>query len=194
MIKKTHAPGRGHPSSSSSSPSPSWRSCISANEDHLGSNICHCHFNSSICCVRAHTLLWSRHRYFSFSTACKEAGRKHMYRRQKSRVLQLELECSMKISLNSLFKHDNDVTTASPRTKHKYTSPDVSRYFQFKVWCEVAADRIGSNRWKLKKTSKFIKKKLCPAGLTKRLLHNGPFVSCCSFKIVWIADRRRWKH
>lgn len=56
-----------------------------------------------------------------------------MYRRQKSRVLQLELECSMKISLNSLFKHDNDVTTASPRTKHKYTSPDVSRYFQFKV-------------------------------------------------------------
>lgn len=147
--ENTHTPGRGHPSSSSSSPSPSWRSCISANEDHLGSNICHCHFNSSICCfhgencellssnththtwVRAHTLLKSRHRYFSFSTACKVAGRKHMYRRQKSHVLQLELECSVKISLNSLFKHDNDVTTASPRTKHKYTSPDVITQLPF---------------------------------------------------------------
>lgn len=54
-----------------------------------------------------------------------------MYRRQMSRVLQLELECSMKISLISLFKHDNDVTTASLRTKHKYTSPDVITQLPF---------------------------------------------------------------
>lgn len=115
--------------------------------------------------VRAHTLLWSRHRYFSFSTACKEAGRG----RQETHVQTPEVT---RLTVRTWMQHENKpqqfVQTwqwchnSLTKNKTQIYQPRcyhaVIFYFQFKVWCEVAADRIGSNRWKLKKCQNSWKK------------------------------------
>lgn len=52
---------------------------------------------------------------------------------------------------------ENKTQIDQPRCHHA-----VTFYFQFKLWCEVAADRIGSNRWKLQITSKIMEKCFFP--------------------------------